>query len=372
MVRRAGLSGVAGAGALAGTLAFAQSAQAVTITVNVTGASTSRRCNLTDAIQAAQTDTAVKGCSAGKSTETDTIQLAANTTYQDYGKALYIPSSTGALVIQGAADNTEITTRIFAKNYGYPTGAGISTTACDAPAAVFVGGNVTLKKVFLEAAESGLTGICQYAGSLTTDLTRIEEFNRGAMRSWPNSGNAHRNLTVKNALIQYNTSIHFGGAIAAFGDVTLNVTNPLFQFNLGEELAGAVYVGPVDGSNTLGNVTFSGGSILYNETYSMGGGVFLNGTGTSASVTIDGLWMSQNDSIFQGGALCVSGTWGTNKVKISNSIFQDNSSSSVPQQGNLNADAYDAVSCRSNSHIVLSGSDWTHTPPLKGDGTCTF
>lgn len=355
--------------------AFASAAHATTITVNVTGAPTSGKCSLTDAIQAAQTDTAVRGCSAGSSSSTDIIQLAANTTYQNYGKALYVPASTAALVIQGVANNGDITTQISVPNYGYPANAGISTTACPDPAGVFAGGNVTLKNVALEAVIGGTAGICQYAGSLTVDTIKVEQFNRGALRSYANSGNTHRNLTVKNTLIQNNTSIHFGGGIASFGDVTLIVTNSTLQLNLGEELAGAIYVGPVDGFTKIGNVAITGGVIAYNETYSMGGAVYLNGTDTAASVNFDGVLMQQNDSVFQGGGLCVAGTWGSSKVKISNGTSMVNNwSSSVPQQSNLNADdaAYNAVYCRTGSWVDVGGSDWTHNPPLKGDGTCTF
>ena len=63
---------------IAMTSLCAGTASASTINVNTTGPSSPTRCNLTDAIRAATTNTRVNGCAAGQPAPTiDTIQLQA-------------------------------------------------------------------------------------------------------------------------------------------------------------------------------------------------------------------------------------------------------------------------------------------------------
>src|SRR5581483_9368576 len=93
-------------------------AHATTITVDRTGAPLSGHCNLTDAVQAATTNAKVHNCPAGSSSGTDTIILAANATYQGYGKALHFPPGGGAVVIQGTLSNNAVSSTIITANYG--------------------------------------------------------------------------------------------------------------------------------------------------------------------------------------------------------------------------------------------------------------
>ena len=127
-----------------GIASYGAAAHAASITVNTTGAPVTGKCNITDAIQAATTNKAVRGCIAGSSTTTDTITLAANTTYSGYGKPLHIPSSGGALVIQGTLSNGQRTTTIRASNYGAPSPSPLADgSVCPFPAAIYSGGTVT-------------------------------------------------------------------------------------------------------------------------------------------------------------------------------------------------------------------------------------
>jgi hypothetical protein len=360
-------------------------AHATTITVDRTGAPVSGHCNLTDAVQAATTNAIVHGCAAGSSRNTDTIILAANTTYQGYGKALHIPPGGGALVIQGTLSNNAVSSIIMSANYGYPNPAG-GTSACSDPAAIFVGGTLTVKNLILQASETGTAGICQYDGSLTVsgadigDSLQNNGFNARGIFSYPDGANNHRSITLQNAQIYGNYSPNIGAGIGLFGDVDFTMTNSGVQHNNADESGGGIaWVG---GWGKMGNVSISVSDILYNQTgvdseNAWGGGLYLAGDDVNASVVLSGTQLQQNDADTQtGGAIYIGPGMGTNKVVLADCFFLGNNAYIDLQQSTLNSDSwvYDAVYCQQGTAMGnMSGSEWSgHSPPLKGDGTCTF
>ena len=367
-------------------VSIARLASATTITVNTTGAPVSGKCNLTDAVQAAVTNVAVHGCPAGSGSNSDTIQLAA-TTYQGYGKTLHIPSSGGALVIQGPSGTFQ-SAIIVASDYGYPVPNPINSNVCPYPAAVFSGGTLTLKDLTLQANQDGTTGVCQYAGSVTISHAIIGDaicpphfgFNRGGVWSYPNTTKLHRTLTVTaGSLITGNYTFQHGGGIAAFGnvDVTVNASGgqPSLSCNTCEGSGGGLaWVG--DGSGKMGNLTLSGVNVTYNDSFSWGAGLYLDGDDPAATATI-GATIEQNHASFTGGGIFVGTSLGLNKVILSSTfIGAGNDAAEDAQQLSLNSDpnTYNAISCKAGSSVeTLHGSEWSgHNPPLKGDGTCFF
>lgn len=370
---------VAVAGVVIGVSLFGVAAHATTITVNTNGAPASGKCNLTDAIQAATTNAAVHSCPAGSSSSTDVIALAANTTYASYGKVLHVPSSGGAVVIQGPSGGTT-TTIIRAPNYGYPNPNPINANVCPYPAALFTGGTVTLKNLTLQSSVDGTTGICQYAGSLTLDTMELGDeaftfgFNRGGLYSFPNTTQLHRTLTITNSYVVHNYSFQNGGGVAAIGNVDTTITGTVFETNTSESSGGGLSWSGADGK--MGFVKVLSSSFFYNVSYSYGGGMYLGPDTTSGAATLDAVDVQQNEASLTGGAVFVGNTAGLNKVTVQNgSFFDSNGSLSDGQQASFNSDAntYNAVYCKTSSTVPsMHGSEWTHTPPLKGDGTCTF
>ena len=245
-----------------------------TITVNTSGASTSGKCNITDAIKAASTNTAVRACAAGELWATDTIVLAANTAYQAYGAPLHVPAGGGQLVISGTLSSGDVTTTILGRNYGYPSPNPINSTVCQYPAAIFTGGGtVTIRDLNLQADSflEGKTGICQYSGGLTLNNVGIYQFDRGGLWSYPNTSTNTRTLTIVTTDIMSNHSPVVGAAVSLFGSMTASLTNMTIQENNSDESGGALHW------NGHGTLTITDVDFNFNRSiYSMGGAANIN------------------------------------------------------------------------------------------------
>jgi predicted outer membrane repeat protein len=351
-----------------------------TITVNTTGIPVSGQCNLTDAIRAASTNAAVRGCAAGESSVTDTIVLQANTVYQAYGSPLHVPGGGGPLVIKGTLANGDVGTTIVGRNYGFPSPNPIDRDVCQYPAAIFTGGTVTIRHLNLEAdaAFAGKTGICQYSGRLTLDDVGIYHFDRGGLWSFPNTPNDQRTLTIQTTDIMFNDSPVVGGAVSLHGGMTTSLTNMVIQENSSDESGGGLHW---DGHGTL---TIKDVDFNYNRSiYAYGGAANINPDTPDSTVTFNNVSFFDNEASHFGGAIWVGDNVGINKLKLQNTHFYDTNRGTVnpdvpddPAQNSFNADSgvYDRIYCTAGSDIAsLNFFPWTlHTPRLKGDGTCTF
>lgn len=359
-------------------------ALAASITVDVTGAPQTNHCNLTDAIQAASTNARVHNCTAGSATTTDTIHLAA-TTYQGYGKPLLVPATGGPLVIQGQSITTTV---IMADDtYGYPTPNPLSSSSvCPAPAALFVGGNLTLQNLDLNATGPSTVGVCQYAGSLTMTSVMVGNtdgnftFGQGGLRSYPNTSNNHRTITMTNSTFGYDFIYGLGGAIAGYGNVDLTMTGGFLYANFAESGGGALYWSGSWGK--MGNLKLSNVTAEYNTVSAgWGGALYLDGDDANATVVLDGEDVEQNiagsstNDGYNAGAIFVGTHYGLNKITVSNSYYDGNLSYSDPQQWTMNASlsTYNAVYCTNTQFDQFQlGDEWPSDPPLKGDWTCVF
>jgi hypothetical protein len=365
----------------------ARLAAATTITVNTAGPPLSGKCSLTDAVQAAVTNAAVHSCPAGSASATDTIQLAANTTYQNYGKPLVL-SGGGPVVIQGPANGDPRNVVIIAPNYGYPSPNPANPDVCPYPPAMMSGSTLTLKDFQLRANQDGTTGICQYAGSLTVSHAIVGDnfcpsnvgFNRGGIWSYPNTAQLHRTLTITSgALITGNYSFYQGGGVALWGNVDTTISlgslgRPIIGCDTTESSGGGL-AWMADGTGKMGNLTITSADFGMNTSYSWGGGLYLAGDDANATVTLNDTTLYQNVASFTGGGAFIGSGLGLNKVTLIHSNFQGDELANDNQQRSLNSDAnvYNAVQCKSSSALYfMHGNEWTHNPPLKGDGTCTY
>ena len=274
------------------------------ITVNSTAQSPGATgdCTLGEAIQAANTDTAVDGCSAGSGQ--DTIILPAGT---------YTLSTVADTFIVGATGLPAIKSNVIIQ------GAGRTTTIIERdPNAV---------------APFRLMGITyENAGSLVlNDVTmrggRGENdgdtgTRGGALFSYD------RPVILNNVDFIDNTAPLSGGALDSGGFVTAN--NCTFTNNHSEQNGG----GGGGGAISAGGITISHSTFTGNTASTSGGGAILS-PGRGAHVNISDSTFVNNSTLAEGGALESSGT-----ITIARSTFDGNSSvgpaGALSLSGNVN------------------------------------
>jgi len=246
------------------------------------------------------------------------------------------------------------------------------------------------------ARDDFTNGIRQYAGSLTLDNFAVvgdsvngiynadacpggAGFLARGIYSYPNGNNNHRSITItNNSGIWNNCSPNNGGGIALFGDVNLTTNFAFVIDNVTDESGGGIFLSGQWGK--MGTVLVQNTDVQYNQAGiegGWGGGMYLGGDDANATVTYDGHSMQVNDCWTEtGGAMYVGSGMGLNKVIIRNMALFENNGAVDGQQAELNSDSwvYNAVSCQTSASLdSMNGSEWSgHSPPLKGDGTCTF
>ncbi len=281
-------------------LAQGQTAHAATITVNTTDdeLNSDSDCSLREAIQAANTDTAVDACTAGSGA--DTIDL---------------PAGTYTLSIVGAGENANTSGDLDIASDLTITGAGAATTTVDGAAldrvfhilavtseisgvtiqngsagsggGIFNTGTLTLNS----STVSGNTGtngggMLNFGGTLTVNDSTVSGNTAQTGGGIRNEGTA----TLTNVTVSGNTATSFGGGIEnGENGATLTVTGSTVSGNTaGGEGGGIRNVG--GGTASLTNVSVSGNSAL------VGGGISNGATLTLTSTTV-----SANTATFGGG-----------------------------------------------------------------------
>ena len=270
-----------------------------TITVNSTAQNPGvpGDCTLGEAIQAANTDLPVDGCSAGAGT--DTIILPAGTytlSVIDDATATGLPRITSNVVIQGAGAATTIIER------------DPSATALFRLMAVTNSGSLTLSDVTMRGGRSDDVG-----GALVPDAP----------------------TTLNNVVFTDNTAPNGGGAIEA-GATPLQINNCTFENNRTTNYYGGAIYAPfltITGSTFRNNQAFNGGgAIFYNQSagarVTITDSAFLNNSATTGSggailtagvTTISGSTFDGNSAGDQGGAISAART-----LAISDSIVTNN------------------------------------------------
>jgi CSLREA domain-containing protein len=269
-------------------------AHAATITVNTTDdeLNTDGDCSLREAIQAANTDTAVDGCTAGSGV--DTISL---------------PTGFYILTIAGAGENANGTgdldiTGDVTINGEYGPGNTIiqagtnSTNGIDRVLDVHSGATVEINDVTVRFGRTPGTsgemcggGIRNY-GTLTLNNSTVSGNTAPTCiigNCWGggicNKENA--TLTLNNSTVYYNTAASYGGGIRNRGTLTLN--NSTIADNTAGLDGGGIYTA---GTLTLDNSTVADNTADLGD----GGGIF-----NAAWLTLNNSTIADNTAVYGGG-----------------------------------------------------------------------
>ena len=303
------------------------SIEAATITVNLPS------CSLTDAINSANTDSAVGGCSAGSGGDTivlpagstTTLTAVDNDTYEDTGLPVISSEVTiqgnGSLIERSAAAGTPPFTIFSVSNTGNLTLEDVTVRnglyGGSSPG-LEVKNKLALKKldtsghrndqpvnhkelkanITKNAKELGFSwgGGVQNYGQLTLSNSTIS----GNYGFFGGGISNYGTLTVTNSTISGNLS-YYGGGINNYGQLT--VTNSTISENVGIVGGGICNYGMLDiGDSTItGNLSFIGAGVLNrnqlsinrstlsdNTAYYYGGGLEDRGTSTLTNSTFSG------------------------------------------------------------------------------------
>jgi CSLREA domain-containing protein len=252
-------------------------------------------CSLREAIQSANTNTAIDDCAAG-STGADVIQVPAGTytltrtaTGDDANLDgdLDITDTDGSLTIQGAGAGLTI----------------INGDDIDRIIHVQVGAILVIEDIKLYNGQASLTGIGGVNG------------HGGAI--WN-----HGDLTLNRVYLHLNRTTQTGGkggAIFNDTEATLTIDSSLVRSNTSNHHGGGIYIDQSTGPILISNSTING-----NNSGKDGGGIFSNGD--NVVLTLDNVTVAANAANEDGGGLYV-GTVSTPNTTITlhNTIVADNS-----------------------------------------------
>jgi len=233
-------------------LLAASAAEAVTIPVN------GSTCTLANAINAANSDTATGGCTAGSGVDTITLQA-------DVVLAAALPDISSAVTLEGNGHKID------------GNGGSFSVLLITAS------GNLTLNNAVVTGGNAINDGGGIYStGTLTLNSCTV----RGNMAGNQGGGidNIDGTLVLNNSTITAN-STQFGGGIHSYNSTT-TVNNSTISGNMASSLGGGVYA---DQSST---VTLNSSTISGNAAINWGGGVFVY----SSVTTLNGTLISGNSA----------------------------------------------------------------------------
>ena len=255
-------------------------AHAATITVNTTAdaLATDGNCSLREALQAANTDTAIDGCAKGSGA--DTVVVPAGS--YDFSAALAGSEDNGLqgdldiktpMTIQGAGAVTttvdaERLDRVFDVVANVPvTIAGLTIRGGNAPPLVM-------------GTSMGVGAGIQNIGNLTLSgdiVTDNDAFQGGGVLTTGGS------LTVRNSTISHNHGdANLGGGVLAQSGGTASVTGSLIADNRAQE-GGGVWIG-TGSSGIVTQSSVDGNTGSAND----GGGIYSQGDLTVTDVTVSG------------------------------------------------------------------------------------
>ncbi len=294
--RRAFLSPLALAGILAVALlllAQAPATSAATITVTTTDdeLNADGDCSLREAIQAANTDSAVDACSPGSGADT-----------------IVVPAGTYTLSIAGAGEDANATGDLDISADLTINGAGAATTivqACDSSGGPCTSFDRVFHVVFVAVGIAGVTiqNGNPVGGGFPPTGGGGGIFNQGT-------------LMLNNSTVSGNTAGDRGGGIYNhnFGLGPLIITNSTVSNNVsGNSCGGGI------GIDSPGDVTLTNSTVSGNTSATCGGGIYT----TSSSVTLTDSTISGNTSANPGGGVFVDGF---GELTLNNSTVSGNTS----------------------------------------------
>jgi CSLREA domain-containing protein len=335
-------------------VAGAPPAVAATITVNTTDdeLNSDGNCSLREAIQAANTDTAVDACSAGSGADTINVPVGTynltlgqlviqdSVTISGAGAAATVIDAGGASrvvnVSTGGAPGTVAFSGITLQNGTGTGGAGISSISDNitlnvsdsivtnnSGSAIYNGGTLNLTNSTV--SDNTTTGFNDGAGILnaccssTATLTDSTVTGNDAPSGRGGGIYNQASLTLVDTDVTGNTAASGGGIWNPAGGTTVSITGGSVSGNTSVGTAGGIF-------NQNGVLTVDGATISDNETSGNGGGIQNEGAG-SATIT--------NSTISGNSAGSGGGIFGHGTVKVANTTVSGNSIGGIDVRGTL-------------------------------------
>ncbi len=318
--------------ALSGAILWALgTAQAATI--NVTGS-----CTLIDAIQAANTDTAVGSCPAGSGN--DTIQVV-NEDSNITINTIFEPSTGGP----GDVGLPIISSNITIEGNGLTINANNSTDNFRL-FEVDSSGDLTLRDTTVSGADDGSgsgSGLFSYGGQVILSNTTFSR-NNGAIYLANSLGNEILNSTIRNNV----GTGSFGGLMTSFAEVDI-VNSGIVNNNL--DFGPILRIGVFGGGGGGGGPKIAGGASFYQSTVTLsnstvsgnssvfGGGISIESIGSPLSSS-----ESLKRGVIQNNVTLTNSTVTDNHALYVSGILNSASQGSLTLQGSIIAGNKDKVS----------------------------
>ncbi len=272
---------------------FAAQAATINVTAGAVDTTVNGNCSLIEAIESANTDTAVDACTAGSGA--DVIVIPAGT---------YTLTVVASMTAAGASGLPSITSDITLQ------GADAATTIIERSAAM---GTPAFRHI-QNLSTLTITGVTLTNGSDTV-------VGGGAIYNGPGS-----TLTVADSVFSNNTATTEGGALntdAAAG-ATIVITDTTFtnnSANSGGAIANGDFAGGAVGTVTCSRCVFSGNTATDNG----GGAIFSRGAVTLVDSLVSGNMATTGTNRFGGGLFATTINAGTPSFSISGTTFVGNS-----------------------------------------------
>lgn len=290
-------------------VAISQAVSAATITVTTTSDTPAPgECSLREALEAANTDTAVGSCAAG-SGPGDTVMVPAGN---------YVFSTASELNV---LDDTDV------------TGAGAASTTIDANglSRVFSVRNSTstIEGLTITGGSSSNDGggINSESSQLTVRDSVVTANSSGSDGGGIDSDDGGNSLTLIRTEVSNNTSASEGGGIRLDNsDTTLSITDSTVTGNTADTEGGGIHIDntatvTITGSTISGNTTLHTRSIPCDQG---GGGISQDSGGVDSSLTITNSTISGNSAPNS----CGGGIFVLHSMELRNVTIVDNSAPS--------------------------------------------
>jgi CSLREA domain-containing protein len=276
---------------------FVKPVAAATIGVNTTAdvVADDGLCSLREAITAANTDTAVTGCSAGSGA--DVIQIPAGT----YTTSSYLPQVESEITLAGE----NVSTTIIQASTCNPVAEGNSCTHEYGILVVSTGGKLSIDQLTLQHARKPYSD----GGAIYNASGNVTITNSAIIKNYSSSGGGIRNgfgtLSVSYSTISNNLAANWGGGIG--NEATLNVTFSTLDGNTSHLSGGGIY--------NVGSVIITNSTLSNNQSDANGGGLYQDGTN---AIVINSTF-SSNYAAGNGG-----GVYNASFLKLTNCTFFGN------------------------------------------------
>jgi CSLREA domain-containing protein len=281
---------------------FVRASTTITVTTTTDELNQNGNCSLREAIQAANTDTAVDACPAGSGTDT-----------------VILPSGVYALTIPGWGEGANQTGSLDINGNLFLQGHGTNDTIIDGGGLVLqdrvlwiISGKVNVSGVTLQNGRPGNHGagggiFIESAGNLTLQNVILKDnvsYAGGAVSGAP--------ATIMNSVIYNNLSTQFGGGgiLVGTGKV-VTISNSTIVSNTAINNGGG-------GIRNYGSAMIVNSAIISNTTTDSGGGLQNTSSGV---MTVTNSTISGNAAYSQGGGLA---DFSTNGVRLNSVTVASN------------------------------------------------